>query len=788
MKHSIIASLCLAAAAWFGAAQPAEACGGCENYSYNHYIFHVTPYNCADAYTHALQKAMADDWSKLTGTNVTVKDMEEMSHFTAEDLQRTDHPITRYAQQNRASGVGTYLGLLVNYLELANMTDNPWDYPDETDLYNIREQYAGLISQVRGAASSKLAERYRLLEMRLLYRMGQYASCVSLWKKSGLKHPTNVFDRMTYGFYAGALFRQGRKAEAATVYAELGDAISARFCLNSQCSTESLRSVVKADVNSSVLPVMLENYINSVQETHDCLMSDDAHAVLTDIGPEWTLRETWSLGYITAPSSYARYTTDFLPALRETPMADKEDWLDYFRMASMYATMASDIEDFLSFSAEVLKNRNLKDRMLWASARAYVFYMRGQHAEAWSEIKGLKSMDAASESVETNARIIRLLVATTLPDQAEMEREVKPELEWLASKVQKTRKVYERTYDDEENYQLYTRLYNAFNRIMVHGLAARYQRLGLRGQEYLAYYIANLSPVTTFLEGHRKFYQEQGLFYETYAHLSYDEQCAVYDYLFGGQQLSAFEEYLRSLVSFDRYDFVDFLGTRCMLDGRWEDAIGWLEQLPIDYLQTQSIAPLAYKKDYKGEQWFKHIVISEEHIRNFRLKHNAKLDFCRDVVSTRSQMNLLTGEARCRKAYELATMLFQASHRGDCWWLTHYNNTYDYTHIQWVPAFEPVTGIDFIAEADRLISEETLRTTDLKLRSQALMARFYMAGEPPIVWGFSEEEDDYCYMPDTHKDSYPAFLDLRTMLRGKPGFDDRINNCDVVIHAMELLK
>ena len=71
-------------------------------------------------------------------------------------------------------------------------------------------------------------------------------------------------------------------------------------------------------------------------------------------------------------------------------------------------------------------------------------------------------------------------------------------------------------------------------------------------------------------------------------------------------------------------------------------------------------------------------------------------------------------EERMRKAYELASMWYQGSHEGDCWWLKQYG-------VSVVQDSAMVGTADFIAKAITLL-DESAQSTDFQLKEKSLYA------------------------------------------------------------------
>lgn len=813
-RRTLLATLFLTATAWLTAVMPAKACTEPEP-TYNYYIFRAIPAFDINTYSHAIDDELKAEWSKYAHFAMTDYDMEQMTELSVANIDTIQTPVLCYARVKRDSAMLEYLRFLARYLDLTRegSNGNAWDYESEAELDNEMGGYAELLKEVRSVHSDRLADRYLLLEMRILFHMGDYVACERLWKERGIEHPTSVFDRMTYGLYAGSLFRQNRRSEAAVVYTRLGDYRSARMCLNSTSNMACIRATVATDPNAVVLPVMLEEFINSIQETHDFLRFNDYEGNGDVSRIEGGIYGRSFYNYLTLPDSYTRYSGDF----RQYAVLNRlmsESARNHFNNLSLYGVFSKDINAFLELSATVLQQPQLKDAALWASARAYIYYMCGDLDNAWAAIRDVRTMTASTQTVADNARIIRLLIATTFVDDARMEQEIGGDLKWLVERYRTTfaaAREAERKYfkkyesddnavygdDDDADYEAYNVassesgvLKTILTRLLVHGFGSHYDNVHNLNLEQLCYYLTNDFEAQYYENGPFCFYQlgDGGVFFTTFSSLSYAEQCAFYHFLFEPSgESTLLQQYLRSLVEPVRADFQDFIGTRCINDGQWEEAQKWLEPLSFDYLSQQHIAPYTLLRNYTTEMWFKHVADKTEELQGSRVTRNVKLDFCRDVLRARRELTKLTGEARYKKAYELATMLFQASFRGDCWWLTRYINFSEFMYEESPMRPEPLTAFDYIGEANKLLGE-ALATKDSQLKSRVLMARFFLAGRVPVKSADFDRDGNHYAGIDRKAPSWKAFLELNDFMSKHSDVDARISHCDVVAHCRQQLR
>lgn len=100
---------------------------------------------------------------------------------------------------------------------------------------------------------------------------------------------------------------------------------------------------------------------------------------------------------------------------------------------------------------------------------------------------------------------------------------------------------------------------------------------------------------------------------------------------------------------------------------------------------------------------------------------NAKLQYCRDMVALDNQIANSNGEVRNELLYKKANMLFQASHKGDCWYLAHYQNG--------VYAEKLRSEYDFIGTARRLLVAAGHDTENIDLKQRCIFAQSFIAAE-----------------------------------------------------------
>ena len=245
---------------------------------------------------------------------------------------------------------------------------------------------------------------------------------------------------------------------------------------------------------------------------------------------------------------------------------------------------------------------------------------------------------------------------------------------------------------------------------------------------------------------------------------------------------NALEAYARQHAPKGDDYYNDLIGTRLLACARWEEAIPYLEKVGRDFLDSQGIAPYAKKMDFNLDRWITDQKIDWDGMNSdVTLTTNKKTDFCREMMQEESKYRLMReGLDKRLQAYKLASLYYQASYEGDCWWLTQYgvSSTQD----------SALAGTkDFVAEAISLLNaakapkwnkKEERRSFDLQQKS--LYALAFIHRDPMVTWSYDADYNAVAnYQPQSRQ--YQAMLALS-------GFANRypqrvaayVSRCDVL--------
>ena len=136
------------------------------------------------------------------------------------------------------------------------------------------------------------------------------------------------------------------------------------------------------------------------------------------------------------------------------------------------------------------------------------------------------------------------------------------------------------------------------------------------------------------------------------------------------EQSDPFEQYVVSQVYPNKNYYNDLIGTRYMAEGRFADALPYLEKVSLGFLSQQNISWYMANRKYSLPRWFNRQLPNmpdTDGPGKGEPKENMKLKYCKDMLQLQANYDLARdGEQKDMRAYELAVMHYQASCYGDC--------------------------------------------------------------------------------------------------------------------------
>lgn len=730
MKRFIILSTVLAMAV-----ASALACGPWIRPSY--YMFSAFNRNqMGETYT----RGLLEYWLQYCDAQtLTPYDIEGLAWVSPQidDFEKSENELIRSARYKNDEEMMQYLNLLCSYLHVCdNVKGDTWSYPTKQELQTRNTTVNYIYNRARSYTGTRLKPQYDLLAMRSLMILKDYPNIIKWWDTRVSKTPSSVFKDMARGIYAHALLNTGKKREACEIYAELGDMRSIKWVMQDNRNLEGIKAEYKANPNSPTLVYLVQDYVNSAQSTLEGLRGMEA-------------------------SLASGFTYDGF-----------ENEVNEARRA------AANLGQFIPFAQQVVKEKKTQVPALWMSAAGHLNALMGNNKE------GIKLLDQAMKLKGTqrmldNARVCRLMA--TVKD-AQPTTQYK---DYLLGEIKWLEIVEANEFEEAFHYGNTDNHYSE----MLNNLCYDYL-----GPKFIKQGDVNLGVLLMSWCDYREKILYDG--YDNYAYtyardnywavdsLTSSQMIAYQKYLNGGAS-GKLEQYLIDTGNLEQYGnewyFADQIGTKLIREGRFEEAIPWLEKVDVDYLSILKISAYMAHRNYKQPRWFFNQTGVNQDEEPMTVKSNQKLDFCRDMVKAINLVANTTGEKRARAKYDLATMCFQASCKGNCWYLSRYaNSVYD-------EPLEYREEKDLVGEAVRLLDEAAAEATSFDLKQQCLYASAFIPwGKPYLTYDYDE---DYNQIPryDKSTHDYKAHTALANFyMDNRKQCSSYVSRCDVLTRFLPL--
>lgn len=114
-----------------------------------------------------------------------------------------------------------------------------------------------------------LRSQHALLYMRCNMVLGLNRDNITFWENTASQFIETIYKDMMKNIYAGAIYKMGRDAEAAEIFAEQGDYNSLMTQFYKRRSFEAIRQEYQKNPNAGALPFLLQDFVNNAQEATD---------------------------------------------------------------------------------------------------------------------------------------------------------------------------------------------------------------------------------------------------------------------------------------------------------------------------------------------------------------------------------------------------------------------------------------------------------------------------------------------------------------------------------------
>ena len=674
--------------------------------SYMFSVFHRNALTYGPAYLYSIDRY----WQSYTGN-------DGPSGTTYYKWNREE--IMKTASSKGDREMMAYLTLLNRYIDISEAyADDAWDYPTKQELASRRSTLSGIIAASKAYRGARLRAQYVLLQMRANMMLGNHSANIALWNATACKLDQSQWRDAMRNIYARALLNTGQRGAACDIYAEQGDVQSIKSVMRNYRNLAGIRTIYAENPNAPSLNYLVQDFVNNVQETIDQKAG----------------------GYEDA---------------------------EWFRQIDAKQVYRKEAMAFVQFALNAANDSKVKSPSLWLAAASMIDYLFGNTERAMAEAEKAVAAEG-SQRMRDNARAIRLLVSTRANKPTkEYTDYLLGEFRWLDSKIEEER-------GSSYSYNHYT---DVKERVVHRGLEQLFRRVGMDNtalalcamtnadDEYFYMEQSQADP-TIYSENTNVTYSPWNEYFCKMDSLTADRLADYYRYLSSSHD-NAFDQYCVQNSYHDADYFNDLIGTKLIAEGRFAEAIPYLDGVSMSLLSSQLISAYSSQRRYDVPRWFGKQRVSECY-EPVTVNRNIKLDYCRDMADRLNRYNLAReGAAKQQMAYDLAVRYYQASCYGDCWFLTHYYRSVMDSARSWEK--------DFAAETVKYLNVAK-RSDDLQLRYHSVYALAFM---PVDKWAEFEYDGKVILYP--HSAQYEALYELSLFAMAYPNVvDEYTRRCDVL--------
>ena len=692
-----------------------------------HWFFYTGYNSPAQAWQQQLNQAFREEnitfWHNRVKGKVSREEVEAALYDLYILNEQTDNKFFRYLYDHNDKEALGYWTLLKttdsDYIHQAVWERSEWYYSEKTGeryWYDDDElpRYDLSISQVetldegaiRSCKDKEIRNRFLLQVMRKCFYARDYQGCIVLWERYGKAVPESVLRKQCLNYYAGALRRVDRDAEAAIVYASIGF-----YDPRLHYDVEVLRKIYEKEPDSKAFEFMVQEFVNTYFDQ----------------------------------SRRRRYSPDF----------------DYSDPAGYLIPDTRKSEAFNALADEIVRDGKNRNPALWVSAKAALAYINGETDSALRLITEANRL-RGSDAVKDNIRMMRLVFNSTRDDiDAKYEALLLPDLQWLVRTIEKEGVPYWWEYDigaaipEDTNFTALHHI-KILRRTILLGVIPHFERCGMafKSMAYLNFYeefmaddnmkkVRNYARKGMLREGvglfgstvyfHPPIYREEYLSEYDYDHSyttngklvlvadsitwqkNFDYNTQFFNYM-DTTSIANVRQYLRFMQSGGRTaaeKFVlrhsyrdpsfynELIATKYMRLEHYDSALVYLRIMSPDFPNKQNIAEYIgtkYRNPF-AEGW----ITRKQNKANFGLPFNpaaeydkkpSKATFCQLMLRLRKMAETdPSEEIRAKAAYAYAVGLFRST-IGNAWALCYYENGWNYSYHHYGEEFADDQSIE----------------------------------------------------------------------------------------------
>lgn len=688
----------------------------------NYYMFSVIDRKYFDE---SQELSGTDFWNKYIGDKSGAYESTSLANVDLKEFNKSKNKIIRTAIKRKDKETINYLKLIIEYSQ-NNGSNDRWEYPTKQQLAQRKVTLNRIKKAAMAYKGTRYKNRYAYLVMRCNMTQKTHKDNVYYWKKVASKLKDNLFKVEMKNIYAGALYNIGQKEKACEIFVEMGDMTSIKYCVRKQRNLEGIKKEYAHNPNLPTLNFLVQDFVNNTQESIDCNYDSE-------------------------------FNEDF-------------DTKTILKQESM---------NFIKFASQVLKEGKTKSPSMWEAARGFINYLYGNQEDAIEQLTHAQTL-AGTQRMKDNARACLALVKT---HEAQPTNEffdyLLGEFKWLKKKSGLNYKpeefgfgYYDYNYTDP-HYQ------EVLHRIAMQELIPRFKEWNMPEAALATHCMVDSLDGSTHFDK----WAWGGRSKDELDSIPSTEFSKFYSYI-KRKDVSSLERWINRFI-FDEATLNDLMGTKLIREYKCHEAIKYLKKVPLDYYSAQEeISLYMNQRDYNKERWMKrqNTRVKTDEWRA-KVSKNEKLKFCHDIININKQIDEAEGEKKLQLMYQKASMLFQASFYGDCWYLSQY-----YTSVYSDSAPESTAILS--DKATSLLRKVKRTTNDNQLKLKSLYGLTYIYGKTDKFY-FNEIWDDDGNKKeeiDTQCKHYHALTRLNNFVNhNNLNHVSFISKCDVLKRFREIL-
>ena len=662
---------------------------------------------------------LSDHWNSYLRSKNGAENTWGLAWVDLKKFNKSENKIIKTALKRKDSETIKYLKLIIEFSQNTG-SDDHWQYPTKQQLAQRKSTLLRIKNAAMAYNSTRYKNQYAYLVMRCNMILKAHQDNVNYWEKYASKLKDSNFKMAMKNIYAGALYNTGQRDKACDIFVEMGDFTSIKYCVRKDRNLAGIKTQYAQNPNRPTLMFLVQDFVNNTQESID----DDYD----------------------------------------------EDGCDF---AGAKLIQRQEAMDFVAFAKQVLDEGKTKYPSMWEAARGFVNYLYDNNDDAVSQLTHATQL-AGTERMKDNARASLALARTRCAQpNDDFFNYLIGEFSWLEKKAG-SKEIEEygykyKTYEDPHYADV-------LHRIAILGVAQRFTDLKMYDAAFATY------CMTDSLENKTYFDRIWGNHKSRIDSISSTELYQFHSYL-KNKNVSKLEKWIIERVPLSEDMYNDFMGTKLIRENKCADAIPYLEKVPLSFYSTLRISAYMNQRDYKNmERWKKRQTNiakcdnEDEWQDFFNVSHNDKLDFCRDIIAISQQIENANGEERLELMYKKASMLFQASYFGDCWYISSY-----YSGFPQIMSDE--TAHILSNECIKLLKEIKRSSTNQQMRVKAQYAYTYVIGESDKnCFGYDLVNGEWESILDRNCEHFFALRNLNNMLAQTEEINglEFITKCDVL--------